>query len=52
MEIGKKHIGRTFINACDENQKLVIDGDGFGKFYVHDRSVAVWIDEDAFKSFN
>jgi alpha-amylase len=48
MEIGKRHIGKTFINILgNHEEKVVIDKNGWGNFYVHDRSMAVWIDERA-----
>jgi len=50
MEIGKRHSGRSFINIYEnKGQKLVIDENGSGKFYVSDKTVAVWIDEEALK---
>jgi alpha-amylase len=50
MEMGKKHSGRSFVNICGSpEEKLIIDENGMGKFYVPDRSVAVWIDEQALK---
>ena len=47
MEVGKRHSGRTFVNAFAHDQKAVIDENGMGKFWVHDKTVAVWIDEEA-----
>jgi alpha-amylase len=53
MEIGKRHSGKSFINVCGNwDDKLVIDNDGIGNFYVQDRSVAVWISEEAIKLFS
>lgn len=52
MEIGKKHAGRSFINICgNREEKVFIDENGKGKFYVHDQTVAVWIDEEAIQFF-
>jgi alpha-amylase len=53
MEIGKKHAGKSYVNICgDQNEKVVIDANGIGKFYVHDKTVAVWIDQEAIKFLN
>lgn len=50
MEIGKRHSGKSFINICGNwDEKLVIDENGAGKFYVNDKTVALWIDEEALK---
>ena len=52
MEIGKRHSGRSFINLFgNHDEKAVIDDNGMGKFYVNDKTVAVWIDEEALKLF-
>ncbi|MFI5129817.1 MAG: alpha-amylase [Chitinophagales bacterium] len=52
MEIGKRHSGRSFINLFGNlDEKAVIDDNGTGKFYVNDKTVAVWIDEEALKLF-
>lgn len=52
MEIGKRHQGRPFINICGSpDDKVLIDENGVGKFYVHDKTVAIWIDEEAIKLF-
>jgi alpha-amylase len=48
MEIGKRHAGRNFVNAFgSRDEKITIDENGMGKFYVGDKSVAVWIDEES-----
>src|SRR5258705_933010 len=48
MEIGKRHAGRSFVNIYgNREQKVIIDENGNGKFYVNDKTVAVWIDEEA-----
>jgi alpha-amylase len=53
MDIGKRHSGRSFINAYGKQEdKVVIDENGMGKFYVGDKTVAVWIDEEALKLIN
>jgi alpha-amylase len=50
MEVGKRHAGRSYVNICgNREEKVGIDENGVGKFYVHDKTVAVWIDEEALK---
>jgi alpha-amylase len=50
MEIGKKHSGQTFVDVCGGRQeKVVIDKNGWGKFFVNDASVSVWVREEARK---
>jgi hypothetical protein len=50
MEIGKRHSGRNFVNVYGNgDEKITIDENGLGKFHVHDKTVAVWIDEEAVK---
>lgn len=48
MEAGKENAGRLFKNINDETQKVKIDGDGFGVFPVGERTISVWIKEEAF----
>lgn len=44
MEVGKRHSGQKFIDALGYRQEEVeINGDGWGEFFVHERSVSVWI---------
>ncbi len=47
MEIGKKHAGAVYKNIMEENVKLVIDGEGYADFYVKERSISVWIKDEA-----
>jgi alpha-amylase len=50
MEVGKRHAGKSFVDVCGGRQeKVVIDRNGWGKFFVNDASVAVWVREDAIK---
>jgi alpha-amylase len=50
MEMGKKHAGKTFIDVCGGRQeKVVIDRNGWGNFFVNDASVSVWVREEAKK---
>lgn len=50
MEVGKRHAGKTFVDICGSRQeKVVIDRNGWGKFFVNDASVSVWIREEALK---
>jgi alpha-amylase len=50
MEMGKKHAGKTFIDICGgRHEKVIIDPNGWGTFFVNDASVAVWIREEAKK---
>lgn len=50
MEAGKRHAGKTFVDVCGgRTEKVVIDKNGWGQFYVSDASVSVWIREDALK---
>jgi alpha-amylase len=50
MEMGRKHSGQTFVDVCGGRQeKIVIDKNGWGKFFVNDASVSVWVREEAKK---
>lgn len=50
MEMGKRHSGKIFVDVCGGRQeKIVIDENGWGEFFVNDRSVSVWIYEEALK---
>jgi alpha-amylase len=49
MEIGKQHTGKVFVDICGCEQRVTIDEDGCGEFYVGERSVSVWLAEDALK---
>ncbi|MEO5564763.1 MAG: alpha-amylase [Chitinophagaceae bacterium] len=52
MEVGKKHAGKTFIDVCGgRTEKVVIDNNGWGQFFVNDTSVSVWVREDAVRKF-
>lgn len=46
MEIGKKHAGKMFVDICGHPEKVLINEDGWGDFFVADKSVSVWIAED------
>jgi alpha-amylase len=50
MEMGKRHAGKTFVDICGARaEKVVIDKNGWGQFFVNDTSVSVWVREDALK---
>jgi alpha-amylase len=50
MEMGKRHAGKTFVDICGgRTEKVVIDKNGWGQFFVNDSSVAVWVREEASK---
>lgn len=52
METGKRHSGKTFIDVCGGRQeKVPIDENGFGEFFVNEKSVSVWVNEEALKLF-
>lgn len=52
MEVGKRHAGKTFVDICGGRQeKVVIDKNGWGQFFVNDGLVSVWIREEALKLF-
>jgi alpha-amylase len=53
MEVGKRQAGKTFVDVCGSRQdKVIIDANGWGKFFVNDASVSVWVREDAHKFFS
>ncbi|MEP7277516.1 MAG: alpha-amylase [Bacteroidota bacterium] len=44
MEMGKRHIGKTFIDRMEKiTDEVIIDKDGFGVFLCLPGSVSVWI---------
>lgn len=44
MEIGKKYAGRIFVDITgNRTEKIKINKDGWGDFWVADRSVSIWI---------
>jgi alpha-amylase len=48
MEIGKMHAGKSFADVCGgRDEKVIIDDEGWGEFFVADKSVSVWITEEA-----
>ena len=48
MEIGERHARRRFIDITgNRKEKVIVNKDGFGKFWVNDRSVSVWVPERA-----
>lgn len=47
MEVGKRHAGKIFVDVCGHPEKVTIDENGWGEFNVSDKSVSVWIAEDA-----
>jgi alpha-amylase len=48
MEVHKRHGGQTFIDACNNrSEKVTLDENGTGRFFVNAGSVSVWIREDA-----
>ncbi len=48
MEIGKRHSGARFVDITGHSTNIAeIDAEGFGQFFVGDRSVSVWIREEA-----
>jgi alpha-amylase len=50
MEMGKRHAGKSFVDICGgRTEKVVIDKNGWGEFFVNDATVSVWIREDASK---
>lgn len=53
MEIGNKHSGKKFVDICgNRKEKIIIDKNGCGEFFVNDESISVWINEEAVKFFN
>jgi len=52
MEVGKKHSKKIFVDICgSRKEKVKIDKNGCGEFFVNDESVSVWINEEAVKFF-
>jgi alpha-amylase len=50
MEVGKRHAGKIFVDICGgRSERVMIDSHGWGKFFVNDASVAVWVREEALK---
>ena len=48
MEVGKKHAGKLFVDIAGAHpEKVTINEEGFGDFYVGDKSVSVWIAAEA-----
>jgi alpha-amylase len=52
MEVGEKHSNKSFVDICgNRKEKVKIDKNGHGEFFVNDESVSVWINEEAVKFF-
>jgi alpha-amylase len=50
MEVGKKHAGKLFVDIAGAHpEKVTINEEGFGDFYVAGKSVSVWIAADALR---
>ena len=48
MEIGKRYAGKTFVDLLKKHpQKVKIDENGWGEFYVQAGTVSVWIEATA-----
>ena len=48
MEVGKKHAGKLFVDIAGAlPEKVTINEEGFGDFYVRDKSVSVWMAAEA-----
>lgn len=48
MEVGKKHAGKIFVDICGgRTEKVTIDENGWAEFFVNERSVSLWVREDA-----
>ena len=48
MEIGKKYAGRIFVDITGGRlEKVKINKDGWGEFFVADKSVSIWIAKTA-----
>jgi alpha-amylase len=46
MEMGAPHKGKIFVDYLGKhNNRVKIDGDGFGEFYCLSGSVSVWIEK-------
>lgn len=47
MEVGRIHAGKTFVDSCGGRpEEVVINEDGWGEFFVNDKSVSVWLSRD------
>jgi alpha-amylase len=43
MEMGKRHAGRTFVDALGfRSESVTVDENGWGEFYCNATSVSVW----------
>ena len=47
MEVGKKHAGKKFVDIDGHPEKVMINEQGWADFYVGEKSVSVWIAEEA-----
>ena len=48
MEVGKRHAGKLFVDIAGAHpEKVTINEEGIGDFYVGDKSVSVWIAAEA-----
>ena len=48
MQVGKKHAGESWIDVLQNHTgTVVIDGRGYGRFLVQQRSVSVWVNSGA-----
>jgi alpha-amylase len=48
MEMGDRHKGKVFIDICGgRKERVTIDENGRGRFFVGDMSASVWIREEA-----
>ena len=48
MKTGKKHAGKTYIDICgNRKEKVTINEDGWGEFFVNAGFLSVWINEKA-----
>ena len=44
MEVGKEHAGKTFVDSLGKHKaEVLIDENGWGKFFVNGGSVSVWM---------
>lgn len=47
MEMGKAHAGKTFVDIYgNREERVTINEDGWGEFFVNERSVSIWICEE------
>ena len=52
MELGPRHQGKVFVDICGNRpEKITIDENGWALFPVNERSVSVWIREEALHHF-